>query len=93
MDTPQVDDMLIWLGGLSAALLALTTFMVVFKKWLIGDLSQEISDIQKELHPNGGSSVRDAIDRIADKQSDIQSDVKDLKVRVDDHIVWHLEQH
>lgn len=93
MDTPQVDDMLIWLGGLSAALLALTAFMVVFKKWLIGDLSQEISDIQKELHPNGGSSVRDAIDRIADKQSDIQADLKDLKVRVDDHIVWHLEQH
>lgn len=93
MNTPQIDDLLIWIGAVAAALLAMIAVVAMFKKWIIGDLVAEIADIQKELHPNGGSSVRDAIDRIADKQSDIQADVKDLKVRVDDHIVWHLEQH
>jgi len=38
----------------------------------------------KELRPNGGSSLRDAINRIEDRQMKIQD-------KIDNHIVWHLE--
>lgn len=93
MDTPQVDDLLMWLGGIAAALIAVVAVITLLRKWLLGRLIADIEGIQKELRPNGGSSVRDAIDRIAEKQSEIQVDVREVRTRVDDHITWHLEQH
>lgn len=93
MDTPQIDDLVMWLGGIAAALLAVVAVITVLRKWLLGRLMADIESIQKELRPNGGSSVRDAIDRIAEKQQEIQVDVREVRTRVDDHITWHLEQH
>lgn len=93
MDTPQVDDLLMWLGGIAAALIAVVAVTTLLRKWFLGRLIADIENIQKELRPNGGSSVRDAIDRIAVKQSEIQTDVREVRTRVDDHITWHLEQH
>ncbi len=93
MDTPQVDDLLMWLGGIAAALIAVVAVITLLRKWILGRLIADIENIQKELRPNGGSSVRDAIDRIAEKQSEIQVDVREVRSRVDDHITWHLEQH
>lgn len=93
MDTPQVDDLLMWLGGIAAALIAVVAVITLLRKWILGRLIADIESIQKELRPNGGSSVRDAIDRIAEKQSEIQVDVREVRTRVDDHITWHLEQH
>jgi hypothetical protein len=93
MDTPQVDDLLLWLGGIAAALIAVVAVATILRKWFLGRLVADIESIQKELRPNGGSSVRDAIDRIAEKQSEIQTDVREVRTRVDDHIQWHLEQH
>lgn len=93
MDTPQIDDMLMWLGGIAAALIAVVAVITLLRKWLLGRLIADIESIKKELRPNGGSSVRDAIDRIAEKQTEIQTDVREVRTRVDDHITWHLEQH
>ena len=93
MDTPQIDDLLMWLGGIAAALIAVVAVITLLRKWILGRLIADIESIQKELRPNGGSSVRDAIDRIADKQAEIQLDVREDRTRVDDHIQWHLEQH
>lgn len=93
MDTPQIDDLLMWMGGIAAALIAVVAVISLLRKWILGRLIADIESIQKELRPNGGSSVRDAIDRIADKQAEIQMDVRDVRNRVDDHITWHLEQH
>lgn len=93
MDTPQIDDVLMWLGGIAAALIAVVAVITLLRKWLLGRLIADIESIQKELRPNGGSSVRDAIDRIAEKQMEIQTDVREVRTRVDDHITWHLEQH
>ena len=93
MDTPQIDDLLMWLGGIAAALIAVVAVITLLRKWILGRLIADIESIQKELRPNGGSSVRDAIDRIADKQAEIQVDVREVRTRVDDHIQWHLEQH
>lgn len=41
--------------------------------------------MQREFKPNGGSSTRDALNRI-------ESDVRDIRSKVDDHIDWHMDQ-
>lgn len=92
MDTPQIDDLLIWLGGVAAALIAIVAAIALGKRYLLGDLLKDIDDVRKELRPNGGASVRDAIDRIAEKQGEIQHDVRELRQRLDDHITWHLQK-
>lgn len=90
MDTPQIDDLVMWLGGVAAALIAIVAALALGKKFLLGDLRADLDDVRKELKPNGGASVRDAIDRIAEKQGEIQTDVRELRQRLDDHIAWHL---
>lgn len=90
MDTPQIDDVILWLGGVAAALLAIVAALAIGKRFLLGELRADLDDVRKELKPNGGASVRDAIDRIAEKQGEIQTDVRELRQRLDDHIAWHL---
>ena len=90
MDTPQIDDVILWRGGVAAALLAIVAALAIGKKYLLGELRADLDDVRKELKPNGGASVRDAIDRIAEKQGEIQTDVRELRQRLDDHLAWHL---
>lgn len=92
MDTPQVDDLLIWLGGVAAALIAIVGALALSKRLLLGQVHKDLDEVRKELKPNGGASVRDAIDRIAEKQGEIQRDVREVRQRLDDHITWHLER-
>ena len=92
MDTPQVDDLLIWLGGVAVALTAIVGALALGKRLLLGQVHKDLDEVRKELKPNGGASVRDAIDRIAEKQGEIQRDVREVRQRLDDHITWHLEK-
>lgn len=92
MDTPQVDDLLIWLGGVAVALTAIIGALALGKRLLLGQVHKDLDEVRKELKPNGGASVRDAIDRIAEKQTEIQRDVREVRQRLDDHITWHLER-
>lgn len=39
--------------------------------------------MHKAFQPNGGSSVKDQLNRI-------EADVRDVRLKVDDHITWHL---
>jgi hypothetical protein len=39
--------------------------------------------LQREFKPNGGSSTRDALNRI-------ESEVKDVRSKIDDHVTYHL---
>lgn len=92
MDTPQVDDVVIWFGGVAGALLAIVAVIVLLKKWLLGDLRGDLDDVRGQLRRNGGTSLRDAIDRIEERQTDIASDVRRVTERLDDHITFHLEE-
>lgn len=91
MDTPQIDDFILWLGAIAGAIVATIGAIAAVKWWLLGDLRKDMEDINSQLHRNGGSSLRDAVDRIEERQQNIQGDVRDLRNRVDDHIAWHLE--
>jgi hypothetical protein len=92
VDTPQIDDVVIWFGGVAGALLAIVAVIVLLKKWLLGDLRGDLDDVRGQLRRNGGTSLRDAIDRIEERQTDIASDVRRVTERLDDHITFHLEE-
>lgn len=92
MDTPQVDDMLTLLGGMAAAVLAIVAVIVLLKRWLLADLRSDLDDVRSQLRRNGGTSLRDAVDRIEQRQTDIASEVRRATERIDDHITYHLEE-
>lgn len=90
-DTPQIDDFIIWLGGITVALVAVVGGLAGLHRIVFGPVRRDIEQIRKELHPNGGSSLRDSVDRIESRQQEILQDVKQTASRLDDHIHWHLE--
>lgn len=92
MDTPQVDDVLTLLGGMAGAVLAIVAVIVLLKRWLLADLKSDIDDVRGQLRRNGGTSLRDAVDRIEQRQADIAADVRRVTERLDDHITFHLEE-
>lgn len=86
------------LGTTASALVAIITLAFLLRKLILGSISKEIEGIRAELKPNGGSSLRDAIDRISERQTTIGREIRDLKTetsgmraRLDDHIQYHLE--
>lgn len=91
MDTPQVDEFLLWIGAMATAFVAISGSMVVLKKWLLGDLRADLDDVRAQLHRNSGTSLRDAVDRIEERQGLIAIDVRRVTERLDNHISFHLE--
>lgn len=91
MDTPQIDDAIIWLGAVAGAFIAIVAAMAVMKKWILGQVIRDLADVRSQLHRNSGSSLRDAVDRIEERQTLIASDVRRVTERLDDHIAFHLE--
>ena len=92
MDTPQVDDLIIMLGQISAALIAISGVAAIAYKIFFKKLADKLERINQELHPNGGTSLRDAINRIEKAQEEIKEDSKDIREKIDDHIQWHLDR-
>ncbi len=92
MDTPQIDDILLVSGQISAAIIAISGAIAILYRLFFKKLCDNIDKINKELHPNHGTSLRDAIDRIANNQDDLKLEMGKIREKVDDHIVWHLDQ-
>lgn len=70
----KFDDILIWLTKIAGAIAAITLLLFNIKRifkfiyTLLFVLPESIKSIEKELKPNGGSSLRDAIKRIENAQ-------------------------
>ena len=90
MDTPQIDDFLLWAAAIVVAITAIAGGLVALHRLLTGALSKRLDEVSSQLRRNGGSSLRDAIDRIEEKQTQIHTDVREVRERLDDHITWHL---
>jgi hypothetical protein len=90
MDTPQLDDTLFFLGQIGAALIAIGGGLAIIHRLFFKKLCDRLDKIDQELHPNGGSSLRDAVNRIEQNQVEIKEDAKDIRNKIDDHIEWHL---
>lgn len=62
-------------------LIVIATAILSGLAWLIRAQVQ----MHKAFQPNGGSSVKDQLNRI-------ESEVRDVRRKVDDHVTWHLNQ-
>lgn len=91
MNTPQLDDTVIFIGQISVAIIAIFGALALLNKFVFGRFKDDLSDIKKELHPNGGSSLRDAVNRLESTQSEIKDDIRQVRDKIDDHIEWHLD--
>lgn len=40
--------------------------------------------LHRSFQPNGGTSVKDQLNRI-------EEDVRDVRAKIDDHVAWHLD--
>jgi hypothetical protein len=67
-----------------AELLTIITIGSIAMAVLFFVIDARVSKMTREFKPNGGSSLRDAIDRIERKQDRIEA-------KIDDHVQWHLE--
>ena len=92
MDTPQVDDFLLWFGGIVTALVVIVGGLAAIRRLLLGAIEKRLDGIDSQLHRNGGTSLRDAIDRIEERQGEMRDYVVRTADRLDEHITWHLEK-
>ena len=91
MDTPQIDEIILFLGQLGAAIIAISGALIILYKLSFKKICDRLEKINLELHPNGGSSLRDAVNRIEKVQVEIKQDTRDLRDKIDGHIEWHLD--
>ncbi len=92
METPPVDEFLMMTAGLVGAIAVIIGGGVAVYRFITSAIHKRLDSIDGQLHRNGGSSLRDAIDRIEEKQTDIQADVRRTGERLDEHIDWHLDR-
>jgi len=74
-----------WNLDTPGALLAIISIFGFAFSALIFVIDARINRITREMKPNGGTSMRDVLDRI-EKQND------KLEEQFDHHIEWHLEE-
>ena len=92
METPQIDEFLLWAASIVVAVTVIAGGLAALYRLLTGALNKRLDDISAQLKRNGGTSLRDAVDRIEERTHVLHSDVRDLRERLDDHITWHLER-
>jgi hypothetical protein len=66
--------------GISVGLFAILSAIAAGLLWVI---KAQIS-MSREFRPNGGASTRDSLNRI-------ETDVREIRGKVDDHIDWHMD--
>jgi len=66
--------------SLVAVSLSIVTALLGGLMWII---KTQVQAMRKDLQPNGGTSTKDQLNRI-------ESDIREVRHKVDDHITWHL---
>ena len=92
LETPQIDDFVLWAGAVIGALVVTTTGLAALHRLVFGPVRKDIENIQSQLVKNSGTSLRDAVDRTEKKQEEIHEDLRRIAERLDTHIQWHLEE-
>ena len=91
-DTPQIDDFLLWFAGIITAVVVISGGLVALHRLLTGAINKRLDAIDSQLHRNGGASLRDAVDRIEERQGEMRDYVVRTADRLDEHIDWHLSK-
>jgi hypothetical protein len=66
--------------SLVAVSLSIVTALLGGLLWIV---KSQVHSLAQDMKPNGGSSTKDQLNRI-------ESDVREVRSKVDDHITWHL---
>jgi type II secretory pathway component PulC len=66
--------------SLVAVSLSIVTALLGGLLWIV---KSQVQSLAQDMQPNGGSSTKDQLNRI-------ESDVREVRNKVDDHITWHL---
>jgi hypothetical protein len=66
--------------SLVAVSLSIVTALLGGLLWVV---KAQVQAMRKDLQPNGGTSTKDQLNRI-------ESDIREVRHKVDDHITWHL---
>jgi hypothetical protein len=77
-------DLIIYLGGGSAALLAIGALARGI--WRINRRIVTIVNAVQELSPNGGRSIKDTVTRTERKVDDTAQELSQLKQQFDEHL-------
>ena len=72
-------------GEIIALVSVATTVITAVIGVLLWVVKTQVTSMQREFKPNGGSSVRDTL-------NEIRTDVRELRSKVDGHIDWHMEE-
>lgn len=91
MDTPQVDDFLMMAAALIGAIAVISGGLLALYRFLTAAINKRLDGIDSQLKRNGGTSLRDAIDRIEERQGEMREYVVRTADRLDEHIDWHLQ--
>ena len=67
---------------LAGVAVAIVTTLLGGLIWIV---NMQVRSLLAEHKPNGGSSMKDQLNRI-------ESDVNKVSSKVDDHITWHLDK-
>jgi hypothetical protein len=67
--------------SLVAVSLSIVTTLLGGLLWVV---KAQVQAMRKDLQPNGGTSTKDQLNRI-------ESDIRDVRHKVDDHITWHVD--
>ena len=67
--------------SLVAVSLSLVTALLGGLLWVV---KTQVQAMRKDLQPNGGTSTKDQLNRI-------ESDIREVRHKVDDHITWHID--
>jgi hypothetical protein len=67
------------IAGLVAVAVSVSAALLAGLLWVI----RAVISMQNTLKPNGGASVKDQLNRI-------ETDVREIRHKVDDHIEWHM---
>jgi len=67
--------------SLVAVSLSIVTALLGGLLWVV---KAQVQAMHKDLQPNGGTSTKDQLNRI-------ESDIREVRHKVDDHITWHMD--
>jgi hypothetical protein len=67
--------------SLVAVSLSIVTALLGGLLWVV---KAQVQAMRKDLLPNGGTSTKDQLNRI-------ESDIREVRHKVDDHITWHMD--
>jgi ribosome recycling factor len=77
--------------ALIVSICTIVSFAVVSIKWLVKNY---FAEMKAELKPNGGSSLKDQINRLEEKSKEAEEDRKNLHNKIDkmfDLLLRHIE--